>query len=130
MPVTVLVGLILAIMLDTAVQITWKWAVKGIPENASILLTVREVFRGPYFYVVMFLFVAQFVNWMRVLAHADLSYVQPFTALSYITVLTLSSYILHEQITSVKILGVALIFVGVFFISQTPHRTTNREDPQ
>jgi drug/metabolite transporter (DMT)-like permease len=61
---------------------------------------------------------------MRVLARADLSFAQPITALSYITVLVLSRLALHEKVSLPKILGTALILLGVFLISQTPYRTT------
>lgn len=123
----VTVGLILAVVLDTVLQISWKLAVSGIPENASASVTAMRVFSGFYFYLAMLIFAAQFINWMRVLARADLSFAQPFTALSYITVLTLSSHFLHEKIGPMKVLGVTMIFLGVFFISQTPHRTTGTD---
>ena len=120
----VTVGLILAVVLDTILQISWKLAVSGIPDNASMATTAIQAFSGVYFYLAMFIFAAQFFNWMRVLSHADLSFAQPFTALSYITVLALSSHFLHEKIASLKVLGVAMIILGAFLISQTPHRTT------
>ena len=67
---------------------------------------------------------------MRVLARADLSFAQPFTALGYITVLAISAHSLHEQISAPKVLGVALILLGVFFISRTPFRTTGVPGPE
>ena len=76
-----------------------------------------------YFYIAMLAFGAQLVNWIRVLARADLSFAQPFTALGYVTVLAVSRHSLQEEISAMKILGVMLIFLGVFFISRTPHQT-------
>lgn len=123
MPTTVAVGLVLAVALDTFIQLFWKMAVGGIPDNASMAATVAGALSHFYFYAAMSLFVVQLFNWTRVLANADLSFAQPFTALSYITVLSLSYHSLHERISPVKIAGVALIFLGVFFISRTPHST-------
>jgi drug/metabolite transporter (DMT)-like permease len=60
---------------------------------------------------------------MQVLAEADLSFAQPFTALSYVTVLAISNYQLHERVSLMRLLGVSLILVGVFFISRTSHST-------
>jgi drug/metabolite transporter (DMT)-like permease len=71
----------------------------------------------------MLAFGAQLINWMRVLARADLSYAQPFTALSYLTVLTLSSHTLHEHLSPARLCGVGMILAGVFLISRTSHRT-------
>jgi drug/metabolite transporter (DMT)-like permease len=122
-PRAVLVGLILAIALDTAIQIFWKLAVTGVPSNASVYATVLGALSNRYFYIAMLAFGAQLVNWIRVLGQADLSFAQPFTALGYVTVLAVSRHSLQEEISAMKILGVLLIFVGVFFISRTPHRT-------
>lgn len=122
-PGSVVVGLILAIVLDTVIQITWKLAVAGLPANTPAGATILGVLSSFYFYVAMLAFGAQLCNWMRVLARADLSFAQPFTALSYITVLTISSRFLHERLSLFKVIGVVLILLGVFFISRTPSAT-------
>jgi drug/metabolite transporter (DMT)-like permease len=122
-PASVVVGLILAIVLDTVIQITWKLAVAGLPAAAPAGATIRSALASPWFYVAMIAFVAQLCNWMRVLARADLSFAQPFTALSYITVLAISARVLHESLPAGKLLGVGLVLLGVFFISRTPSST-------
>jgi uncharacterized membrane protein len=130
LPGAVVCGLVLAIVLDTIIQITWKLAVSGVPENASVADTVRATLSSPLFYAAMLAFGAQLFNWMRVLARADLSFAQPFTALSYITVLAISTRSLHESLSTSKMFGVALILLGVFFISRTPFRTAGIPGPE
>ena len=73
----------------------------------------------------MLAFAAQLLNWMRVLSRADLSFAQPFTALSTITVLAVSVLSLHERLSLFKIIVIGLVLLGVYFISRTPHRTGN-----
>ena len=128
LPGAVVVGLIVAIVLDTFIQITWKLAVSPIPVDASVVATTRAALSSPLFYAAMLAFGAQLFNWMRVLARADLSFAQPFTALSYISVLAISCHSLGENLSVSKLFGVALILVGVFFISRTPFRTTGADD--
>ena len=125
LPGTVVVGLILAIVLDTVIQITWKLAVAHVPGDASLAATIQGAFASPFYYAAMLAFGAQLYNWLRVLARADLSFAQPFTALSFISVLAVSSHSLHENISASKIFGVVLILLGVFFISRTPYRTAD-----
>jgi drug/metabolite transporter (DMT)-like permease len=127
LPGAVVVGLILAIILDTFIQITWKLSVSHVPADASAPATIRGALANPLFYAAMVAFGAQLFNWVRVLARADLSFAQPFTALSYITVLAISCRSLHESLSVSKIFGVALILVGVFFISRTPFRTAGND---
>ena len=123
-PASVVVGLVVAIILDTVVQIAWKRGVSGLPPGSSVSATARGALANRYFYVAMLAFSAQLVNWLRVLARADLSFAQPFTALSYITVLTLSSRFLHENLSPSKVVGVGIILLGVYFISRTSSLTT------
>ena len=129
LPGAVVGGLVLAIVLDTIIQIAWKLAVSGVPGTATVTATVREALSNPFFWVAMLAFGAQLFNWVRVLARADLSFAQPFTALSYISVLAISAHSLHETIAAPKMLGVALILLGVFFISRTPFRTAGAHGP-
>ena len=127
LPGAVVVGLILAFVLDTFIQITWKLAVSPVPADASVVATTRGALSSPLFYAAMLAFGAQLFNWVRVLARADLSFAQPFTALSYISVLAISCHSLQESLSVSKLFGVALILLGVFFISRTPFRTAGAD---
>ena len=125
-PGVVVAGLVLAVVLDTFIQIAWKMAVTPVPVTASAAETVRAVLASPLFYAAMLAFLAQLWNWLRVLARADLSFAQPFTALSYIFVVAVSGLALREHVSAFRLLGVALILAGVFCISRTPYRTAPR----
>ena len=117
-------GLILAITLDTLAQLCWKLAVEQIPESSGLWSGFLHILANPLFHGALLLFLFQFANWMIVLANADLSYAQPITALSYVTVSGASLLFLHEQLSSLRLLGLAVILLGVWFISRTSHRTT------
>ena len=69
------------------------------------------------------LFSWQLVNWLRVLESSDLSFSQPITSLSLVSVLAFSVLFLGERLDALKILGIALILAGVWFISRGPHHS-------
>ena len=121
---TVWLGLALAIALDTAAQLCWKFSVGQAPDTIGLWQSVIATFSEPLFQVALLLFVLQFFNWMVVLAHADLSYAQPITALSYVTVSGASTALFHERLPLLRLIGLAMILLGVWFISRTSHRTT------
>jgi drug/metabolite transporter (DMT)-like permease len=123
-PRSVVIGLWLAIVLDTGVQLCWKLAVLKVPESAGFMETVAQTLRQPFFIAAISMFAAQFINWMHVLSKADLSYAQPITALSYVSVAILSAIYLNETVSPVHMAGIVLILLGVWFISNTDHRTT------
>lgn len=117
-PLHICLGLSIAIILDTGVQIFWKMAVQAT-ENEPLLATLMH----PLFWLVVTLFLLQLANWLKVLEHADLSYSQPITSLSYISVGVLSMPLLHEKITLLQVAGITFVLVGVWFISKTDHNT-------
>lgn len=122
-PTSVVVGLALTIVLDTGVQILWKSAASAVPQSAGTVDVVVGMLSQPVFYAVIAMFIAQFVIWMKVLAKADLSFAQPITALSFISVCALSSVFLHEHVGPMRLVGIGLILLGTWFISQTSHNT-------
>lgn len=64
------------------------------------------------------------VTFMTVVSWADYSYVMPAGAFGYAVVTFLARFVLGEQVTAVRWLGVVLICGGVLLVSQTKPRTT------
>jgi uncharacterized membrane protein len=62
-----------------------------------------------------------------VLRDADLSYAQPITSLSYVSVFFLSVLYLKEAADLIQMTGIIFVLAGVWFISQTDHVTQFRE---
>lgn len=54
---------------------------------------------------------------------ADLTYVLPLTASSYILTALLSKYFLGEHISVTRWIGIAIISSGVFLVAETPEDT-------
>ncbi|MFZ1107641.1 MAG: hypothetical protein WAN43_04755 [Rhodomicrobium sp.] len=125
-PIRVVLGLIAAVVLDTILQVFWKTAALKLPGDAESAMSVLAIFREPLFLLVICIMMVQLINWMAVLAHADLSFAQPFTALSYVSVGAISAIFMNEPIDALQVLGVACVLAGVYFISQTDH-VTERE---
>jgi len=114
-----LIGLILAILLDTAVQLCWKAAE---PRQATPGGVIFATITNPWFVGVAVLMVCQLFNWMMVLSVADVSLAQPITALGYVTVAVMSFVLWHETLTIEQTVGVGSILAGVALVSQT-HRS-------
>lgn len=109
--------LAIAIVLDTLAQLLWKHAVAGLPDDASLSVTLLAVFSQPWFVVVIALFLIQLWNWLEVLKHADLSFAQPITSISYLTVSLASWWLFGEKLGPLKAAGILLILAGVWLSS-------------
>jgi drug/metabolite transporter (DMT)-like permease len=65
-----------------------------------------------------------FSAYLTALSWADLTYVLPATALSYVIMAALGKVFLHENVTPSHWLGIALITVGVGVVASGPSHTT------
>jgi drug/metabolite transporter (DMT)-like permease len=63
------------------------------------------------------------VSQLSMFTWADLTYVLPVTASAYVITAILSKVFLYEQISISRWVGIALISLGVVFVSETPART-------
>jgi len=107
-----------AIAIDTSIQIFWKLGVLDIPETTSPWAFVTAMAERPVFLLVLALMLAQLINWVKVLALADLSFAKPICALSYVTVSLVSYFALGEKLHPVQIAGIFIIVIGVWFVSR------------
>lgn len=64
-----------------------------------------------------------FAAYMTALSWADLTYVLPATSLGYVLLALIARFFLHEQVTTTRWLGIALISAGVGFVTQGPALT-------
>jgi drug/metabolite transporter (DMT)-like permease len=118
--------LAIAIALDTLSQLLWKLAATRLPATLSPESLLHSIERDPLPLLVIGVFLLQLVNWLLVLERVDLSYAQPLTALSYVSVCLLSAWLFGERLDVHKGLGVSLVLAGVALVSASPAR---RERP-
>lgn len=89
--------------------------------NWRSLLTALE---NPWIVGGIALLILFFASYLTALSWADLTYVLPATAISYILMAALGKIFLHENVTPSHWLGVALITVGVGVVAAGPAHTT------
>jgi drug/metabolite transporter (DMT)-like permease len=69
------------------------------------------------------LLLAFFAAYMTALSWADLTYVLPATSLGYVLLALIAKFVLHEQVSALRWVGIALIAVGVSFVASGPELT-------
>ncbi len=66
---------------------------------------------------------AFFAAYMTALSWADLTYVLPATSLGYVLLALIAKFFLHEQVSTLRWVGIGLISAGVGFVTQGPALT-------
>jgi drug/metabolite transporter (DMT)-like permease len=89
----------------------------------SILLAVLN----PWVAVGIVLLLAFFAAYMNALSWADLTYVLPATSLGYVLLALVARFALHEQVSPLRWLGIALISGGVGFVAGGPSLTSHAQ---
>lgn len=89
--------------------------------------------RNPWIIGGIFFLLAFFAAYLTALSWADLTYVVPATSMGYVILALIAKFLLHEQVSMLRWVGIGLIAVGVSFVASGPeltHRPHARiEDP-
>jgi drug/metabolite transporter (DMT)-like permease len=80
---------------------------------------------NPWVAIGILLLLAFFATYMTALSWADLTYVLPATSLGYVILALVARFVLHEHVSPLRWLGIALITGGVGFIAGGPEITTH-----
>jgi drug/metabolite transporter (DMT)-like permease len=99
----------------------------GMKQTGSIsvhhLQSVIFAVLNPWVAVGILLLLAFFATYMTALSWADLTYVLPATSLGYVLLALIARFVLHEQVSPLRWLGIALITGGVGFVAGGPEIT-------
>ena len=80
---------------------------------------------NPWVSIGILLLLAFFATYMTALSWADLTYVLPATSLGYVILALVARFVLHEHVSPMRWLGIALITGGVGFIAGGPEITVH-----
>ena len=93
---------------------------------AELLLAITNLWVG----LGIVLLLAFFASYMTALSWADLTYVLPASSLGYVLLALIARFLLHEQVSVTRWLGIALVSSGVGFVTSGPELTHRRHRPK
>ena len=90
------------------------------PQNFSDLIPFFiKAFTNTYVISAVFLTILTALAWILAVSRAQLSFIYPFMALSYVLVALFSLLIFKEDVTTLRWLGIIAICLGVFLVSRS-----------
>ena len=95
------------------------------PIDVHHLTQALFVLKNPFIILGIFSLMIFMWSYMTALSFADLSYVLPATAISYVLMVLLSIFWLGEHVSPQRWSGVVLIVIGVGIVAGGPSRTEN-----
>ncbi len=82
---------------------------------------------NPWVAVGIVLLLAFFASYMNALSWADLTYVLPATSLGYVLLALVAKFALHEAVSPLRWMGIAMISGGVGFVAGGPSLTSHEQ---
>ncbi|HVE75753.1 MAG TPA: EamA family transporter [Actinomycetota bacterium] len=95
----------------------------GSGELGRPVKLLAEVATTPQVVLGLGLFGASAVSWLIVLSRAPLSLAYPFAGLTYILTALFSRFVLKEQVSWVRWLGIFLILTGILIVGRSGDST-------
>jgi drug/metabolite transporter (DMT)-like permease len=94
----------------------------SLAHPSELLLAIAN----PWVGLGIILLLGFFASYMTALSWADLTYVLPASSLGYVLLALLARFLLHEQVSVTRWLGIALVSCGVGFVTSGPELTKRR----
>jgi drug/metabolite transporter (DMT)-like permease len=98
----------------------------GMKNMGPLTLTFAEfgsifwrIITNPYVVIGLGIYGFSTILWLVALSRFDLSFIYPFASLGYVIMLFASWQLFHEQISITRLVGCAVVILGVILISRT-----------
>ncbi len=120
--------LLLAIALGATGQVCWKYGTTQLGQKPAPAKVLASIFTNIWVLLGFLCYGTSSLFYIVALSRLDLSYAYPMIALSYVLVTFLSWRLLHEVVPALRIVGLAIIIVGVIVIASS-YRAADASEP-
>jgi multidrug transporter EmrE-like cation transporter len=121
-PIGQWVGIILSVLTGGVAQTMMKLGTQRVGEfgETPTLQYIWRLLTHPLILMAIAAYGLGVILYMLILSRTDLSYLYPvMTALGLVLATLISSFILGEEISVLRLSGIGIVILGVFMISQT-----------
>ena len=113
--------ILLSVLLNCAAQLLIRKGMMIVGEiNASnVMQMFAPMLTNVFLWLALLCYGFSFFLWMVVLSRVEVSYAYPFLSVGYVITMIAGYAFFAEDINFMRILGVAIICLGVFLISRS-----------
>jgi drug/metabolite transporter (DMT)-like permease len=112
-----LAGWAIFIALETAIQVVFKIAGRGLDADAGLMALVRHAATTPVVWLGFGLYYCGFLMWMTLLKELDLGRAFPLTGMVYVATFAAAVLLFHERANAARVTGTLVIVAGVVLLA-------------
>jgi drug/metabolite transporter (DMT)-like permease len=109
--------------LNAAAQIFMRSGMLKVGEVSisvpALFKALPEMVSNGFLWLSLLCYGISIIMWMVVLSGSEVSFAYPFLSIGYILSAVIGYFFLGESVTPARIAGIAIICIGVFFISRS-----------
>lgn len=118
-----MLGLILtSVFLGAIGQVLVKYGAVNLELNFTskyIISSILSILKNAPVMLGIISYGVSFLLWIKVLSKVELSYAYPMVSIGYVLIMFFSYFIFKENISIIRILGVAFIILGVVLVARS-----------
>jgi len=111
------------VVCNVAAQILLKTAMIRIGrfefESANFFPIAIQAATSPWIISGVLIYVASLVIWLMILSRVEVSLAYPLVSLGYVLNAFVAYWLLGEQVTMLRLLGITVILAGVFLVAKS-----------
>jgi multidrug transporter EmrE-like cation transporter len=114
--------ILLSVSLNAAAQILMRWGMLRVGEvslGASLVTALPRMIGNIFLWLAMASYGVSIITWMIVLSRVEVSFAYAFLSLGFVLVTVIGYFFFYEHVTPIRVMGIALICAGVFFVSRS-----------
>lgn len=114
--------ILISVFLGAMGQVLVKYGAVSLELNFTIKYLLPSIFNILKNMPVMLGIISyglSFLLWIKVLSKVELSYAYPMVSLGYVITMIFSYFVFKENISFIRILGIAFIILGVVLVSRS-----------
>jgi drug/metabolite transporter (DMT)-like permease len=123
MPPAAIIAILVSVTMSAVAQIALKsgMASPGMREALAVGGIARigaAVLTQPFVLLGLAIYGAGVLIWLYVLTMVDVSKAYPFVSLGFILTLVMGATLLHEPVTTIRVVGTCIVCLGVVLVAQ------------
>jgi len=111
-----------SVSLNASAQILMRKGMLSIGEVSitnSLLKILPQMMTNIFLWLSLCCYGISIITWMIVLSRVEVSFAYGFSSLGFILVTIIGAIFLREQISTLKILGISIICIGVIILARS-----------